>query len=127
MWQLRRLSTSEPLSDVGPLPNNWGPIFGLHGIQERLGDLSWLGPDYEDLGWLELTEADIRSIKESEAMSRVDAEKALAVEALNDPNIVVGDKIAWNEYLLALDTVCLCPDLDCDPKFPIRPDAQVSS
>lgn len=99
----------------------------MHGIQERLGDLSWLGPDYEDLGWVELTEADIRSIKESEAMSRVDAEKALAVEALNDPNIVVGDKIAWNEYLLALDAVCLCPDLDCDPKFPIRPDAQVSS
>ena len=54
MWQLKKLSTNEPLSEVGPLPSNWGPIFGMHGIQDTLGDLSWLGKSYADQGWVQV-------------------------------------------------------------------------
>jgi hypothetical protein len=123
MWQLRKLSTNEALSEAGPLPNNWGPIFGLHGFREKLGDLSWLGPFYADKGWVELTEAEQEALRKAEVMSRVEVEKITARTALSNPTITVGQKIAWNEYLLALDYVCLCPDFDCDPKFPIRPNA----
>lgn len=123
MWQLKKLSTNEALSEPGPLPNNWGPIFGLYGFQEKLGDLSWLGPAYADKGWIKLTETELKAIRESEVLSRVNEEKKSALEALSDSNISVEEKTAWNEYLIALDVVCLGADFDCNPKFPIRPDA----
>lgn len=123
MWQLRKLSTNEPLSEAGPLPNNWGPIFGLHGFLEKIGDLSWIGPTYAGQGWVELTEAEQEEIRKAKVMARVEAEKATADTALNNPAITVEGLTAWSEYLIALDAVCLCPDFDCDPKFPIRPNA----
>ena len=72
---------------------------------------------------MELTEAEQEALRKAEVMSRVEVEKITARTALSNPTITVGQKIAWNEYLLALDYVCLCPDFDCDPKFPIRPNA----
>ena len=123
MWQLRKLSTNEPLSEAGPLPNNWGPIFGLHGFLDKIGDLSWVGPAYVDKGWVELTEVDQKALETAKVIARVDAEKSLATQALNNPSITVGEKTAWDDYLLALEAVCLCPDFDCDPRFPIRPNA----
>jgi hypothetical protein len=123
MWQLRKLSTNEALSEAGPLPNNWGPIFGLHGFLEKIGDLSWIGPTYVDQGWVKLTNAEQEALRKSEVLTRVETEKAIANKALNNPAITIESKIAWSEYLIALDAVCLCPDFDCDPKFPIRPNA----
>ena len=121
MWQLRKLSTNEALSEAGPLPNNWGPILGLHGFLDKIGDLSWVGPAYADKGWVELTDTEQEAIRKSKVMARVEAEKAAANTALSKPVITVGEKVAWDNYLFALDAVCLCPDFDCDPKFPPRP------
>lgn len=121
MWQLRKLSTNEPLSEPGPLPNNWGSIFGLHGFLEKIGDLSWIGPAYADQGWVELIDAEQEAVGKAKVMARVGAEKAAANTALSNPAITVGEKRAWGDYLVALDAVCLCPDFDCDPKFPPRP------
>lgn len=121
MWQLRKLSTNEALSEAGPLPNNWGPIFGLHGFLDKIGDLSWIGPAYADQGWVQLTDAEQEELRKAEVTARVQAEKDAVNATLSDPAITVEAKIAWNEYLLALDAVCLCPDFDCDPKFPSRP------
>jgi len=115
------LSTNEALSEPGPLPNNWGPIFGLHGFSEKLGDLSWIGPDYADTGWVELTDVEQKALRKVEVMARVNAEKEVAMEALSISAITIGQKITWNDYLIELDAVCLCPDFDGDPKFPIRP------
>ena len=95
----------------------------MHGFQEKLGDLSWLGPAYADQGWVELTEAEQKTLRKTRVMSRVEDEKLAAKTELSNPAITVGEKVAWNDYLLALDLVCLCPDFDCDPKFPIRPNA----
>ena len=64
MWQLRKLSTNEALSEAGPLPNNWGPIFGMAGIQDKLGDLSWLGENYADQGWIQV-EGEINTVSNS--------------------------------------------------------------
>jgi hypothetical protein len=123
MWQLRKLSTNEALSEAGPLPNNWGPIFGLYGFLNKIGDLAWIGPAYADKGWVELTDAEQKAVREAKVISYVEAEKTTAHSEISNPAITVEQKIAWNEYLLALDAVCLCPDFDCDPKFPIRPNA----
>lgn len=51
LWQLKKLSTGEALNEPQKLPENWGPIFGLHGFIDQLGDLSWLGEAYADQGW----------------------------------------------------------------------------
>jgi len=95
----------------------------LHGFLEKIGDLSWIGPAYADKGWVELTDAEQKTIKEKEAMARVEAEKTFANVALKNPAVTVTEKIMWDNYLLALDAVCLCPDFACDLKIPARPNA----
>jgi len=121
MWQLRKLSTNEALSEPGPLPNNWGPIFGLHGIQERLGDLSWLGPAYVDKGWVELTNEEQKALEIAVITNKIQTLKTETEERLKSPDLTVELKIALNEYLLALDSVCLCADFASNSKFPIKP------
>jgi len=121
MWQLRRISTSEPLSEAGPLPQNWGPIFGLGGIVEKLGDLSWLGPAYADQGWFELSAEEQLSVNKANVEAKVEELRNEALQELSDSSITVGKKVAINDYLLALDEVCRCPDFDCDPRFPVKP------
>ena len=64
LWQLKKLSTNEALNEAGPLPNNWGPIFGMGGIQDRLGDLSWLGESYADHGWVQV-EGEVNTLAEA--------------------------------------------------------------
>ena len=123
MWQLRKLSTNEPLSEAGPLPNNWGPIFGLHGFLDKIGDLSWIGPAYADKGWVELCQSEQEEMRKAEAMARIEAEKTFASDMLNNAEITIEQKTAWSEYLIALEHVCLCPDFACDPKIPARPRA----
>ena len=66
LWQLKKLSTNEPLSEAGPLPSNWGPIFGMENIQENLGDLSWLGEDFADQGWLQVEGEGLETSSEAE-------------------------------------------------------------
>jgi co-chaperonin GroES (HSP10) len=83
--------------------------------------LAWIGSNYADKGWVQLTDAEQEALRKAEVVARVDAEKNLATEKLNNLAITVGEKIFWNDYLLALDAVCLCPDFDCDPKFPPKP------
>lgn len=123
MWQLKRLSTNEPLSAAGPLPNNWGPIFGLSGFLEKIGDLSWISPDYADQGWVELTEAEELVVTASYVIAKVEYAKTEANKALSNPKITVGDKVAWNEYLLELDDVCARSAYERNPALPVKPDA----
>ena len=75
------------------------------------------------MGWIEIPEQEQKQIREAQVHARIDSEKVIANTALSAPQLTVGEKIAWNDYLRALDSVCLCADFDCDPKFPIRPDA----
>tara|TARA_R110001599_G_scaffold171721_1_gene362914 strand:+ start:125 stop:496 length:372 start_codon:yes stop_codon:yes gene_type:complete len=121
MWQLRKLSTNENLSEVGPLPHDWGPIFGLHGFEEKLSDLSWIGPTYSDMGWIKLSEAEKKALRLKQVVSRVDAEKELAANALSSVHITVERYREWADYLTALDLVVLQVDVTEKPYFPIRP------
>ena len=116
------MSTNEALSEAGPLPTDWGPIFGLEGFKEKLGDLSWIGPDYVDQGWVELTSDEQALANKSQVLARIETEKTIANAALNESTITINSKIAWDNYLTALEVVSLSPDFK-DPQFPVRPSA----
>jgi hypothetical protein len=121
MWQRRKLSTNEELSKAGPLPENWGPIFGLEGIKDRIGDLSWVGPHYADMGWIELSEAEQEAIRLSQVLARVEEEKEIANAALSSSELTVEGKASWLKFLLDLDLISLQADAAVSPWFPARP------
>lgn len=93
----------------------------MHGIQERLGDLSWLGPAYVDKGWVELTNEEQKALEIAVITNKIQTLKTETEERLKSPDLTVELKIALNEYLLALDNVCLCADFASNPKFPTKP------
>jgi|TARA_R110000824_G_scaffold267011_1_gene455999 hypothetical protein len=121
MWQRRKLSTNEALSEAGPLPSNWGSIFGLEGIKDRIGDLSWVGPYYADMGWVELTSAEQEAVRLAQVLARVSEEQEVASAALSDVALTVDGKAAWLNFLLALDLVPLQVPVTETPNFPARP------
>jgi len=106
MWQLKKLSTNEILEGPKKLPENWGPIFGLHGFQEKLGDLAWLGEDYADTGWEEVEGTAPEDIQSSPADLAWEQAKALLRDSdwtmLSDVPMTVGEKADWTTYRAAL-------------------------
>lgn len=126
LWQLKKLSTNEALNNPQPLPENWGPIFGLAGIQERLGDLTWLGDNFADMGWVQV-----------EGSLPVEAGKATAAEAawatakqllresdwsmLPDVPMTVGDKQAWIKYRMDLRNIRSSTGFPDAVYFPAKP------
>ena len=115
MWQLRNPKTGENLSDPQPLPENWGPIFGMQGVKDRLGDLSWLG--ITDKAWFEITEKDLldqrieQDLKETEYM--------VAVE---NTNMTKEQRAAWIEYRRLLSEVHLQVGYPHEVYWPTRPE-----
>lgn len=102
LWQLKNLKTNEPLNDPQKLPENWGPIFGLHGIKDRLGDLSWLGPDFEGKGWIEVGPAQDPTIvsKEQIVLNQIQhfLKESDAIVAADNTNITKKEFSEWIEY-----------------------------
>ena len=102
MWQLKKLSTNEALNEAGPLPSNWGPIFGMEGMRDRIGDLSWLGEAYKDTGWVEV-EGVVAVMAEAtpEWIAWNEAKTMLANSdwsMLSDIPMTVSEKQSWIEY-----------------------------
>jgi hypothetical protein len=113
-WQLRKLSTNEPLTAPGPLPNNWGPIFGLHGFIDKIGDLSWIGPTYVDKGWVALSKDEEKAI----LMKEVERLQNAATSKLKDPTITVAEKQTVIHYLKILEQETLKVDFVENPTLP---------
>lgn len=110
LWQLKKISTGQPLNDPQPLPENWGPIFGLSGIIDKLNDLSWLGPDFVDQGWFIVGEIPKPTREELEATVSDTAKKLLAESdwtMLPDVPMTKGEKQQWFEYRKALREIHL--------------------
>ena len=102
LWQLKKISTGEVLNEAGPLPENWGPIFGLEGIKDKLDDLSWLGEAYADMAWVEV-EGELEELvvpsQETIILHRANAElRDSDWTMLPDSELTVGEKEAWIEY-----------------------------
>ena len=102
MWQLKKLSTNETLSEAGPLPNNWGPIFGMHNIQDKLGDLSWLEESYADQGWVQVEISSTETKQSSPAEIAWEKAKVLLRESdwsvLSDVPMLNETRQEWIKY-----------------------------
>tara|TARA_R110000868_G_C10723599_1_gene751004 strand:+ start:165 stop:548 length:384 start_codon:yes stop_codon:yes gene_type:complete len=117
LWQLKKLSTNEALSEPQKLPENWGPIFGMAGIQDRIGNLSWLGDSYADQGWVVVGESSSSDATSDEASLVWERAKAHLRDSdwtmLSDVPMTAGVKDSWIEYRRALR------DIRLQPGFPV--------
>lgn len=124
LWQLKKISTNEPLGEPQRLPENWGPIFGMSGVKDQLGDLSWVG--LEDQGWFE-TDIDAPGTGESTlADLEWDRAKQLLKESdwamLGDIPLTIQQRGDWIEYRAKLRDIRLQPDFPNNINWPKRPD-----
>ena len=126
LWQLKNRKDGTALSEPQPLPENWGPIFGLSGFADRLNDLSWLGEPYTDLGWFEVGDGPALPTPSTPAELVWDRAKRLLAESdwsmLPDVPMSSGDKAAWIEYRRVLREIRLQPNFPTDPVWPQKPE-----
>jgi hypothetical protein len=121
LWQLKRLSTNEPLNEPQELPDNWKNIFGLHASKDRLGDLSWAGHD--DMGWFEIGPApevplEEKMTKQIEGLLK-ESEQYVAID---NTSITKGERIAWMEYRQKLKELHLQQGFPEEIFWPARPE-----
>jgi hypothetical protein len=125
LWQLKKLSDGSALNTPQKLPENWGPIFGMAGIQDRLGDLSWLGEAYADQGWVVVGDAPAGPAQSSEADLAWNTAKQLLSESdwtmLLDVPMTAGDKALWVEYRRALREIRLQAGFPAGIQWPSKP------
>lgn len=124
LWQLKKLSTGEPQNEPQKLPENWGPIFGLNGFEDKLGDLSWLGNDYADLGWVvvgEEAEAAIASASDLEWERAKQMLRDSDWSVLPDVPMTAGERDAWIVYRRALREIRLQPGFPNEIVWPAAP------
>jgi hypothetical protein len=109
LWQLKKLSTGETLNEPQELPENWGPVFGLAGIEDRLGDLSWLGDAYQDMGWVCLGKSPKIPVSAEDVNATIAQmlnNTAWAV-AVDNTDMTKAERAAWIDYRIALKNVPL--------------------
>lgn len=119
LWQLRNPKTDEHLSGLQELPENWGPIFGMEGVKDRLGDLSWLG--ITDRCWVEVDVPD----PIVDQKSAVDAQiKELLKEAKLKILTVAtkSDWQKWSNYQQQLEELQLHPEYPNNLPWPTKPE-----
>ena len=125
LWQLKKLSTGEALNEAQKLPENWGPIFGMAGIQDQLGDLSWLGDAYADQGWVVVGAAPADPTPSTEAELAWDkAKKLLAASdwaVLPDVPMIASKRDEWIEYRRALRNIRLQAGFPAEAQWPSMP------
>jgi hypothetical protein len=124
LWQLKKLSTGEALNEPQRLPENWGPIFGMGGIKDRLSDLSWLGDAYADQGWVEVGEeapVPMTAADVNETIAYLLKDTAWSV-AEDDLTITKGQRADWITYRQALRNIPLQVGFPADITWPTKPE-----
>jgi hypothetical protein len=126
LWQLKKLSDGSALNEPQRLPENWGPIFGLAGIADQLGDLSWLGEAYNDMGWFVVGDAPPGPAPSTAAELAWDCAKELLAKSdwsmLPDVPMTAAKKDAWVEYRRALRDIRLQSGFPDNIQWPVRPE-----
>ena len=123
LWQLKKLSTNEALNEPQRLPENWGPIFGMGGVVDRLGNLSWLGDAYADQGWVEVGEETSPPLTADEAnatIAQILKNTAWAV-ASDDTTITRGQRADWIAFRQALRDIPLQSGFPTNIVWPAEP------
>ena len=125
LWQLKKLSSGEALNEPQKLPENWGPIFGLSGFIDKIGDLSWLGDAYNDTGWVIVGDAPPDPVTSTKAELEWERAKQLLRESdwavLPDVPMTSGTKALWIEYRRALREIRLQAGFPNDIQWPKAP------
>jgi hypothetical protein len=123
LWQLKKLSTGEALNEAQSLPENWGSIFGMAGIKDRLGDLSWLGDAYTDQGWVEVGEPSKITMSVEVANATIEQMlKNTAWAVASDNTSSTREQFAqWMEYRQALREVHLQVGFPTNIVWPAEP------
>jgi hypothetical protein len=123
LWQLKNLQTGETLNEPQKLPENWGPIFGMGGIVDRLGDLSWLGEAYANQGWVQVGE-------EAPVLMTADEVNATIAQRLKDSawavasddiTITRGQRADWVAFRQALRDIPLQVGFPENVAWPAEP------
>jgi hypothetical protein len=126
LWQLKNLKTGAALNEPQKLPENWGPIFGMSGVTDRIGDLSWLGQAYADLGWVVVGEAPADPAQATTADLAWDRAKKMLAESdwsmLPDVPMTVGEKSGWIAYRKALREIRLQAGFPNNIQWPAKPE-----
>ena len=126
LWQLKKISTGETLNQPQRLPENWGPIFGLSGIQDQLGDLSWLGENFADQGWFVVGDAPPDVAQSTVAELAWERAKRLLRESdwsmLSDVPMNKTQKALWVAYRKELREIRLQPELPSNIIWPVIPE-----
>jgi len=125
LWQLKKLSTNEPQGEVQKLPENWGPVFGMAGIQDKLGDLSWLGDAYADLGWVVVGEMTPPAEADEKTLANARAENDLRASdwtMLPDVPMTVAKREEWIQYRKVLREVSLQTGFPTEIRWPTKPE-----
>jgi hypothetical protein len=126
LWQLKKLSSGEALSEPQRLPENWGPIFGLAGFIDKIGDLSWLGDAYNDTGWVIVGDAPALPTASTKAELEWERAKQLLRESdwsvLPDVPLLDFQRTAWVEYRRALRDIRLQSGFPNDIQWPSSPE-----
>lgn len=126
LWQLKRLSSGENLSEPQLLPENWGPVFGLHNFEYKLGDLSWIGPDHVDTGWFHVgDEPPSPEPASRENLIRQEAWRQLRecdYRILPDEPISAGKRAEWIEHRRELRRIHQMKSFPEDFELPKAPD-----
>ena len=129
LWQLKKLSTNEALNEPQKLPENWGPIFGMQGITEKLSDLSWTGdPSLADMGWFIVGEGLDELTPQQSTKSELEWEKAKQLlknsdwAVLPDVPMTSGQKADWIEYRRKLREIKLQSGFPDIIEWPIIPE-----
>ena len=125
LWQLKNTVTNEALNEPQRLPKNWGSIFGMENVKDKLGDLSWIG--IEDKGWFLVGEDDtVEPVEQTLSEKAWNKAKALLLESdwamLPDVPMTVGAKDDWEEYRAALRDIRSQEGFPDNINWPIKPD-----
>lgn len=98
----------------------------MAGIQDQLGDLSWLGDAYADQGWVVVGNAPAEPAQSTEAQLAWERAKKMLQESdwsmLSDVPMTAGNKALWIEYRRALREVRLQSGFPSNIQWPAKPE-----
>ena len=120
LWQLKNPKTGENIGGLQPLPENWGPIFGLEGVKDRLGDLSWLGID--DRCWVEVDAPDIKDPIQHGVDAEIAERNEEANQQLLNQALTKGQWQAWIDYQQKLQNIPLQSGYPNEVLWPAKPE-----
>jgi hypothetical protein len=120
LWQLKNPQTGENIGGLQPLPENWGPIFGMEGVKDRLGDLSWLG--ITDRCWVEVEADDPVNPVKQDIDDRIAIFYEEANQKLANQTLTKGQWQSWIDYQQKLQNVPLQPGYPNEVRWPDKPE-----